>query len=91
MRDFGKVEDVKTLGSKGNAALVTTFAAKSSCGPCVDTYQTSKAMLAMFVGQRKVDYIAKGLGTGQSSVDDADEDCFPPSSKEPDAKGGNLS
>ena len=54
MRDFGEVEDVELLGSKGNAALVT-FVHESSCKPCVDAYRTSETMRATFMGRKKVD------------------------------------
>ena len=52
MKDFGEVEEVELLGSKGNAALIT-FADSSSCKPCVDAYKTSETMRATFVGRRK--------------------------------------
>jgi curved DNA-binding protein CbpA len=52
MKDFGQVEDVEMLGSKGNAALIT-FAHESSCKPCVDAYRTSETMRATFVGRKK--------------------------------------
>ena len=52
MKDFGQVEDVELLGSKGNAALIT-FVHESSCKPCVDAYRTSETMRATFVGRRK--------------------------------------
>jgi DnaJ family protein C protein 17 len=52
MKDFGEVEEVELLGSKGNAALVT-FAHESSCKPCVDAYRTSETMRATFVGRKK--------------------------------------
>ena len=54
MREFGNVDSVELLGSKGNSALVT-FADASSCKPCVDAYKMSDAMRASFVGRRKVD------------------------------------
>ena len=54
MREFGSVDSVELLGSKGNSALVT-FADASSCKSCVDTYKTSDVMRASFVGRRKVD------------------------------------
>ena len=54
MTDFGEVEEVEMLGSKGNAALIT-FRHESSCKPCVDAYKTSDTMRATFVGRRKVD------------------------------------
>ncbi|KAL7433225.1 hypothetical protein ACHAXH_002910, partial [Discostella pseudostelligera] len=56
MSDFGKVEEVELLGSKGNAALVT-FLDESSCKPCVDAYRTSETMRATFMGRRKMDDI----------------------------------
>ncbi|KAL3810593.1 hypothetical protein ACHAXA_002457 [Cyclostephanos tholiformis] len=74
MGDFGIVEDVEMLGSKGNSALVT-FANVSSCAPCVDAYRTSEEMRATFVGRRKADDIARG----GRSFPDANDD-FPPSS-----------
>lgn len=52
MREFGDVERVELLGSKGNAALVT-FVHESSCKPCVDAYRTSDTMRATFVGRRR--------------------------------------
>ncbi|EJK46407.1 hypothetical protein THAOC_34922 [Thalassiosira oceanica] len=54
MREFGSVDSVELLGSKGNSALVT-FADASSCKSCVDAYKMSDAMRASFVGRRKVD------------------------------------
>jgi len=66
MTDFGEVEEVELLGSKGNAALVT-FRHESSCKPCVDAYQTSDVMRATFVGRRKVDDTLYG---NQEVVDD---------------------
>ena len=65
MKDFGDVEDVEMLGSKGNAALVT-FADGASCKPCVDAYRTSETMRATFVGRRKIDDTITG---GQYSVE----------------------
>lgn len=59
MKDFGEVEEVEMLGSKGNSALVT-FASESSCKPCVDAYRTSETMRATFVGRRKVDDTLRG-------------------------------
>lgn len=52
MKDFGQVEEVEMLGSKGNAALIT-FTHESSCKPCVEAYRTSETMRATFVGRRK--------------------------------------
>ncbi|KAL3779423.1 hypothetical protein HJC23_000525 [Cyclotella cryptica] len=52
MKDFGEVEEVEMLGSKGNAALIT-FAHESSCKPCVDAYRLSETMRATFVGRKK--------------------------------------
>jgi DnaJ family protein C protein 17 len=49
---FGPVQSVELLGTKGNQALVT-FVNASSCRPCVDEYATSKEMRAKFVGKRK--------------------------------------
>ncbi|KAL3768235.1 hypothetical protein ACHAW5_002998 [Stephanodiscus triporus] len=93
MSDFGEVENVEMLGSKGNAALVT-FANESSCGPCVDAYRTSEVMRATFVGRRKAHDVAGGggRGTGRSFVDDddADDDNFRPSSKGRDSERENL-
>lgn len=66
MTDFGEVEEVEMLGSKGNAALVT-FKHESSCKPCVDAYKTSDIMRATFVGRRKVDDTLYG---NQEVVDD---------------------
>jgi len=59
MKDFGEVDDVELLGSKGNAALVT-FVDGSSCKPCVEAYRTSETMRATFVGRRKIDDTARG-------------------------------
>jgi len=59
LKDFGGVEEVELLGSKGNSALVT-FVDASSCKPCVDAYRTSDTMRATFVGRRKVDDTLKG-------------------------------
>jgi DnaJ family protein C protein 17 len=53
LSQFGTVEHVEMLGSKGNAALVT-FSDASSCRPCVDFYANSNEMRATFVGSRKV-------------------------------------
>jgi hypothetical protein len=47
-------------------------------------------MCAMFVGQRKTGNIARRWATGQSSVDDADDDYLLLLLKGPDAKGENL-
>lgn len=66
MHDFGAVEEVEMLGSKGNAALIT-FRDESSCKPCVDAYKTSDTMRATFVGRRKVDDTRHG---SQDVVDD---------------------
>jgi DnaJ homolog subfamily C member 17 len=52
MSEFGAVEEVELIGSKGNQALVT-FESPQSCRPCVDAYATSKEMRAKFVGKRK--------------------------------------
>lgn len=52
MKDFGQVEEVEMLGSKGNAALIT-FTHESSCKPCVNAYKTSETMRATLVGRRK--------------------------------------
>lgn len=51
MNDFGAVEEVELLGSKGNQALIT-FADESSCKPCVDAYRASETMRATFVGRK---------------------------------------
>ena len=59
MNDFGDVEEVELLGSKGNSALIT-FANVSSCKPCVDAYRTSDTMRATFVGRRKIDDTLRG-------------------------------
>lgn len=50
-QQFGPVESVEFLGSKGNAALVT-FADPMSCRPCVDMYAESDEMRAAYVGKR---------------------------------------
>mmetsp|Transcript_24693 Transcript_24693/g.51248 ORF Transcript_24693/g.51248 Transcript_24693/m.51248 type:complete len:388 (+) Transcript_24693:96-1259(+) len=54
MEDFGGVEDVEILGSKGNSALVT-FVSESSCKSCVDAYRRSDTMRATYVGRKKFD------------------------------------
>ncbi|KAL7490849.1 hypothetical protein ACHAWT_000369 [Skeletonema menzelii] len=66
MTDFGEVEEVEMLGSKGNAALIT-FGHESSCKPCVDAYKTSDTMRATFVGRRKIDDTLHG---NQEVIDD---------------------
>jgi DnaJ family protein C protein 17 len=52
MQQFGSVESVEFLGSKGNAALVT-FTDPNSCRPCVHMYAESEEMRASYVGKRK--------------------------------------
>lgn len=52
LSQFGVVESVEFMGSKGNQALVT-FTEASSCRPCVEAYATSKEMRAKYVGKRK--------------------------------------
>jgi DnaJ homolog subfamily C member 17 len=52
LREFGEVEQVEMLGSKGNSALVT-FRNEKSCGPCVQYYADSDVMRASYVGKRK--------------------------------------
>lgn len=54
LSNFGEVESVELIGSKGNAALVT-FADAKSCKPCVDAYLQSDELRATFVGKRKDD------------------------------------
>ncbi|KAL7464474.1 hypothetical protein ACHAXS_004815 [Conticribra weissflogii] len=54
MEDFGGVEEVELLGSKGNSALIT-FVNESSCSVCVDAYRTSDTMRATYVGRKKVE------------------------------------
>lgn len=54
-KQFGPVESVEIVGSKGNSALIT-FENPSSCRPCVDAYATSEEMRASFVGKRKQQY-----------------------------------
>mmetsp|Transcript_27748 Transcript_27748/g.39013 ORF Transcript_27748/g.39013 Transcript_27748/m.39013 type:complete len:412 (+) Transcript_27748:220-1455(+) len=51
-KQFGLVEDVEFIGSKGNMALVT-FQHPSSCTPCVDAYLHSEEMRASYIGKRK--------------------------------------
>jgi DnaJ homolog subfamily C member 17 len=48
---FGTVELVEMLGTKGNAALVT-FVNATSVTPCVQYYQSSNIMRATYVGHR---------------------------------------
>lgn len=67
MKDFGEVEEVEMLGSKGNAALIT-FSNEASCKPCVDAYKESDTMRATFVGRRKVDDTL--YGNHHDGVDD---------------------
>eukprot|EP00584_Thalassiosira_punctigera_P010061 CAMPEP_0172544290 /NCGR_PEP_ID=MMETSP1067-20121228/14478_1 /TAXON_ID=265564 ORGANISM="Thalassiosira punctigera, Strain Tpunct2005C2" /NCGR_SAMPLE_ID=MMETSP1067 /ASSEMBLY_ACC=CAM_ASM_000444 /LENGTH=364 /DNA_ID=CAMNT_0013330823 /DNA_START=1 /DNA_END=1095 /DNA_ORIENTATION=+ len=64
MKDFGEVEAVEMLGSKGNAALIT-FANVSSCKPCVEAYRNSETMRATFVGRRKMDDATSGDNFGE--------------------------
>jgi curved DNA-binding protein CbpA len=52
LTQFGRVEGVEFLGSKGNQVLVT-FKSAESCRPCVHFYLYSKEMRAKFVGSRK--------------------------------------
>jgi DnaJ family protein C protein 17 len=52
LSEFGAVESVEMIGSKGNAALVT-FTDAASVAPCVTAYQDSEEMRATFVGKRK--------------------------------------
>jgi hypothetical protein len=54
-KQFGPVETVEIVGSKGNSALIT-FEDPSSCRPCVDAYATSEEMRASLVGKRKQQY-----------------------------------
>lgn len=48
--NFGPVESVEMIGSKGNAALVT-FTNAASCRPCVEFYQNSNEMRAAYIIQ----------------------------------------
>ena len=82
MKDFGEVEDVELLGSKGNSALVT-FTNESSCELCVDAYRESNTMRATYVGRRKVDDTLKG---GQY----ADEEDEAPGSKKVNQDTENM-
>ena len=50
LHQFGLVESVEMIGSKGNAALVT-FVASESCQPCVDHYLKSDEMRATHVNK----------------------------------------
>ena len=68
MKDFGEVEEVEMLGSKGNSALVT-FVNQTSCRPCVDAYQNSETMRATFVGRRKIDDTTRGGEQSRESDD----------------------
>jgi DnaJ homolog subfamily C member 17 len=52
LQEFGEVEQVEMLGSKGNSALVT-FRNETSCGPCIQHYAASDVMRASYVGKRK--------------------------------------
>ena len=78
MNDFGDVEEVELLGSKGNSALIT-FANVSSCKPCVDAYRTSDTMRATFVGRRKIDDTLRG---GQYEEENDEPSSFKRSSKD---------
>jgi DnaJ homolog subfamily C member 17 len=50
--EYGTVEAVELLGSKGNAALIT-FASPHSCTSAVKAYANSDQMRAKYVGARK--------------------------------------
>ena len=49
---FGAIDMIELLGSKGNQALVA-FVDQSSCRPCVEFYATSSVMRAKYVGKHK--------------------------------------
>lgn len=66
LEDFGGVEEIEMLGSKGNAALIT-FRDETSCKPCVVAFRNSDTMRATFVGRRKID---DSLNANQEEVDD---------------------
>ena len=51
-QQFGDVESIEFVGSKGNQALIT-FVDASSVQPCVEFYATSNEMRAKYVGTRK--------------------------------------
>jgi DnaJ family protein C protein 17 len=72
MIDFGDVETVELIGSKGNQALVT-FVDGSSCAKCVEAFRTSETMRATFVGRRKMDDFMNG---GMQSVDANGQDYY---------------
>jgi DnaJ family protein C protein 17 len=50
--EFGEVEKVEMLGSRGGSALVT-FVDPGSCAKCVVRYSESESMRAHYVGERK--------------------------------------
>lgn len=79
MSDFGKVEEVELLGSKGNAALIT-FVDESSCKPCVDAYRTSETMRATHMGRRKVD------DTRHDDDAPMEDTCSRPSNEDPNER-----
>jgi len=51
-QQFGSVELVQMIGSKGNVALVT-FVEESSCDKCVQAYETSEVWRASYVSKSK--------------------------------------
>jgi DnaJ family protein C protein 17 len=81
LSQFGPVEKVELIGSKGNQALVT-FADSSSCRPSVDAYATSKEMRAKFVGTRK--------DREEEQADHDDNDDKSPPSRTSERQGENL-
>jgi len=52
LKQFGDIQQVEFIGSKGNAAIVT-FASRESCKPCVYAFKNSEEMRASYVGKRK--------------------------------------
>ena len=66
LSQFGEIDEVELIGSKGNSALVT-FKASASCRPCVDAYQQSEEMRATYVGASKKNSIDDDLNVGSTS------------------------
>jgi curved DNA-binding protein CbpA len=66
LSQFGEIDGVELIGSKGNSALVT-FKESASCKPCVDAYQQSEEMRASFVGSSKNQTLDDDLNIGSTS------------------------